>query len=66
MAPRQVYEMRVQRVEDASARLQFAAERWTLTGRSLRDVENDRCELLKAARAYAAAVRNLARPIRPR
>ena len=66
MTPRQVYEMRVQRVEDASARLQMAAERWTLTGRSVFDISMDRRELLKAARAYAAAVRNLARPIRPR
>lgn len=49
------------RVECAAADLLFRADRWTLTGRTLFDIRNDRRDLLTAARYYGNAVRLLGR-----
>ena len=57
----QLLARRMDRVEEASADLERAAESWTLTNRSLWDIRHDRMVLRKVARAYASAVRALAR-----
>lgn len=50
-----------ERVEIAAADLFFRTDRWTLTGRTLFDIRNDRRDLLTAARYYGNAVRLLGR-----
>lgn len=52
---------RMRRVEEASADLERQAENWTLQNRTLWDIRTHRVELRHAARAYATAVRALAR-----
>lgn len=47
------------RVDETGADLLAAAERWTLTNRSIWDIRNDRVTLYREARRYANALRRL-------
>jgi len=55
---------RMERLEEASADLERAAENWTFTGRTLWDIRCHRTDLREKARAYASAARALARTVR--
>lgn len=49
------------RVEETAVELMFCAERWTVVGRSLYDLKDDRKNLLACGRRYGRAIEALTR-----